>query len=169
MSEPMSDERLARLAADNKPTGDHLSGLTADEVAELLAEVQRQRFEIARANQEIETLSSEVEAEHREAEEVHAELDAARDHAQTAHDQTAELGGHVVQLRAELAESLDALTVATELIDRLTDDGTCDYDHHDNCRTHGLQRRPCPHPLGRQFVEAWRAVEAEQQEATSNA
>lgn len=69
----------------------------------------------------------------------------------------------------KLAESLDALAVAAELIDRLTNDSACDYDHHDNCRTHSLQRRPCPHPLGRQFVEAWRAVEAEQKEAADNA
>lgn len=100
--------------------------------------------------------------------ELRAELAAAREHAQTAHDQTAELGGHVVQLRTKLAESHDALTVAAELIDRLTDDGTCDYDHHDNCRTHSLQKRPCPHPLGRQFVEAWRAVEAERKEAADD-
>lgn len=42
-NEPMTDERLARLAADNEPVGDHLSGLTADEVAELVAEVTRLR------------------------------------------------------------------------------------------------------------------------------
>lgn len=42
-NEPMSDERLARLAADNEPVGDHLSGLTADEVAELVDEVKRAR------------------------------------------------------------------------------------------------------------------------------
>lgn len=69
----------------------------------------------------------------------------------------------------KLAEALDALTVAAELIDRLTDDGTCDYGHHDNCRTHSLQKRPCSHPLGWQFVEAWRAVEAEQKEAADDA
>lgn len=41
--EPMPDERLAQLRAGNEPLGDHLSGLTADEVGELLAEVDRMR------------------------------------------------------------------------------------------------------------------------------
>lgn len=162
-NEPMSDERLARLAADNEPTGDHLSGLTADEVAELLDEVKRWRGLVSRS---VEDLSADDEwDENRQLREM---LAVTREHAQTAHNQTAELGGHVVQLRAELAESRGALTVAAELIDRLAEDSACDYDHHDNCRTHSLQRRPCPHPLGRQFVEAWRAVEAEQKEASDD-
>lgn len=41
VTESMGDERLARLNADNEPRGDHLSGLTADEVGELLDEVKR--------------------------------------------------------------------------------------------------------------------------------
>lgn len=46
MPEPMSDERLAQLRSGNEPLGDHLSGLTADEVGELLAEVDRLRAQI---------------------------------------------------------------------------------------------------------------------------
>lgn len=42
-SRPMGDERLAQLRRGNEPLGDHLSGLTADEVGELLAEVDRMR------------------------------------------------------------------------------------------------------------------------------
>lgn len=45
MAEPMGNERLARLARDNEPRGDHLSGLTADEVGELLDELERLRQE----------------------------------------------------------------------------------------------------------------------------
>jgi hypothetical protein len=45
MAEPMSDTRLAKLRADNNPRGDHLSGLTADEVGELLDELERLRKE----------------------------------------------------------------------------------------------------------------------------
>lgn len=47
MAEAMSEERLARLRADNEPIGDHLSGLTADEVGELLDEVERLRAQLA--------------------------------------------------------------------------------------------------------------------------
>lgn len=79
-----------------------------------------------------------------------------------AHDRWVSYSG---DLENRLAEARNALTVAAELIDRLTDDSTCDYDHHDNCRTHSLQRRSCPYPLGRQFVTAWRAVEVEQKVA----
>lgn len=45
MAEPMSEERLAKLRADNEPRGDHLSGLTADEDGELLDEVDQLRKE----------------------------------------------------------------------------------------------------------------------------
>jgi hypothetical protein len=41
MTGPMTDERLARLHMDNDPRGDHLSGLTADDVGELIDEVDR--------------------------------------------------------------------------------------------------------------------------------
>lgn len=41
MAEAMGKDRLARLSADNEPRGDHLSGLTADEVGKLLDEVER--------------------------------------------------------------------------------------------------------------------------------
>lgn len=69
----------------------------------------------------------------------------------------------------KLAESRNALTVAAELIDRLAFDDECDYDHHAYCQAHNLHERPCPHPLGRQFVEAWRAVGAEEQKAADDA
>jgi hypothetical protein len=46
MAEAMSEARLARLSADNEPRGDHLSGLTADEVGELLDEVGRLRAHV---------------------------------------------------------------------------------------------------------------------------
>jgi len=47
VSEPMSEARLARLSADNEPRGDHLSGLTVDEVGELLDKVEPLRAQLA--------------------------------------------------------------------------------------------------------------------------
>lgn len=96
-NESMSDERLARLAADNEPVGDHLSGLTADEVAELVAEVKRWRD---LADRSVDGLSADNEWD--EIRQLREMLAAAREHAQTAHDQTAELGGYVVRLRSEV-------------------------------------------------------------------
>lgn len=72
------------------------------------------------------------------------------------------------RLRTERVEARAALTVAAELIDRLAFDDGCDYDHHAYCQAHNLHEHPCPHPLGRQFVESWRAVEAEQQKAADD-
>lgn len=81
---PMSDERLAeiqQLAASSRAVvARHLTAA----LREVLAEVGRQRFEIARANQEIETLGAEVEAEHREAEEAEAEAAQLRKQLQSA-------------------------------------------------------------------------------------
>ena len=57
-------------------------------------------------------------------------------------------------------EMRDALTAAAELIDRLAFDDECDLDHHGYCQAHNLHSMPCPHPLGRRFVEAWRTVQA---------
>lgn len=65
--------------------------------------------------------------------------------------------------KRQQAEARSALAVAAELIDRFAADGACNLDHHGECLTHGLPDSPCPHPLGRQFVEAWRAVAVEQQ------
>lgn len=144
MSEPMSNERLARLAADNEPVGDHLCGLTADEVAELVAEVKRARDE-----------AEQLRAERVKAYDAYAE-------------RVRQLNAENERRYSERVELQGVLTVAAELIDRLTDDSMCDYDHHDNCRTHSLHKCPCPHPLGRQFVTAWRAVEAEQQSGGSD-
>lgn len=44
--------------------------------------------------------------------------------------------------------------IATGLIDRLAFDDECELDHH-GCHAHNLHSAPCPHPLGRRFVEAW--------------
>lgn len=46
MTKPMSDARLARLAADNELTDDQRSGVAVDEVAEILAEVTRLRTDL---------------------------------------------------------------------------------------------------------------------------
>lgn len=145
-NEPMSDRRLAQLW--RYAAGGNLG---RSEAEELLAEVERLRA------------ASVADAAAYEAGllQIHAD----RDHWQ---QRAVEEWERADAAERELAEPLDALTVATELIDRLTDDGACDYDHYDNCRTHSLQRRPCPHPLGRQFVTAWRAVEAEQQKAADD-
>lgn len=60
-------------------------------------------------------------------------------------------------------EMRDALTVAAELIDRLAKSTPCDIDHNGHCGPHRVREAPlpCPHPLGRRFVEAWRAVQSE--------
>lgn len=83
-----------------------------------------------------------------------------------AHDHWLSYSGN---LENRMADSRNALTVAAELIGRLAEDDECDYDHNDCCQSHHANPRPCPHPLGRQFVAAWRAVEAEQQEASGDA
>ena len=73
-----------------------------------------------------------------------------------------------VARRAERNEEMhNALTVAAELIDRLAFDDECSLDHHGYCQAHNLHSMPCPHPLGRQFVEAWQAVQVEDAEATA--
>lgn len=151
MTEPMSDERLARLATDNEPVGDHLSGLTADEVAELVAEVKR---------------LCAVNAADADAYEVGLlQIHADRDHWQ---QRSVDEWERADAAEIKLAESLDALTVAAELIDRLAFDDECDYDHHAYCQAHNLHEHPCPHPLGRQFVEAWRVVESEEKKAADD-
>lgn len=81
--EPISDERLAEIR--DVYADDH------EVIGELLAEVKRQRFEIARANQEIETLSAEVEADNGEAEKARAELADATTRAETAERELAEV------------------------------------------------------------------------------
>lgn len=92
MAEPMSDARLARLNADNEPRGDHLSGLTADEVGELLDEIERSRVAEAeqrlRADQLDETLGWQYEARNA-GERVHSELRAENDRLRA---QLAEIG-----------------------------------------------------------------------------
>ena len=55
MTEVMSGERLAWLRRNNEPLGDHGSSLTADEVGELLAEVDRLRDQLAAANERADT------------------------------------------------------------------------------------------------------------------
>lgn len=65
------------------------------------------------------------------------------------------------QLRQRFAELSDGMTVAVELLDRFAAAGECRLDHHGECPTHGLPENPCPHPLARQVVAAWRAVQAE--------
>lgn len=65
------------------------------------------------------------------------------------------------QLRQRFAELSDGMAVAVELLDRFAAGGECRLDHHGKCLTHGLPENPCPHPLARQVVAAWRAVQAE--------
>ncbi len=165
-NEPMSDRRLSQLRqyAASGNLGRSEAEELAAEVTRLLTVETKLRATIA---DEHTRLSRGLENDE-ELKALRIELGAAREHAQTARDQMAELGGYVVQLRAELAESRNALAVAAELIDRLAFDDACDYDHHDYCQAHNLHERPCPHPLGRQFVESWRAVEAEQQKAAGD-
>lgn len=62
---------------------------------------------------------------------------------------------------AELEQVRDALAVAVELIDRLAFDDACEIDHNGYCQAHNLHSEPCPHPLGRRFVETWDAESAE--------
>jgi hypothetical protein len=64
------------------------------------------------------------------------------------------------QLRARFAELSDGMTVAVELLDRLANDEECELWPR-GCQTHGGYPDPCPHPLARQVVVAWRAVQVE--------
>lgn len=70
--EPLSEERLAEIRRHHDAYSKHpyvgipaccSAHASADTVPELLAEVMRQRAEIARGNQEIELLNSELAAE----------------------------------------------------------------------------------------------------------
>lgn len=64
--------------------------------------------------------------------------------------------GSVRAVSAENDELRDALAVAMELLDRLAE-----VDGHEG---HGP---PCPHPLARQLVAAWRRVELERAEVAA--
>lgn len=169
-NEPMSDERLANQFATPFEAAERilarcrkyrradvadieaLAGLVSDLVLSEAADTRE--IELLDATTRAETAERTLATQRKANHDVAKQCLRAMERATNA--------------ERELAESLDALTAAAELIDRLTDDSTCDYDHHDNCRTHSLHKRPCPHPLGRQFVEAWRAVEAEQQKAADD-
>lgn len=62
---------------------------------------------------------------------------------------------------AERNEELrDAVTVAAEMLHRFAAETPC-TEGGDTCREHGYARKPCLHALARQFVTAWRAVQAE--------
>lgn len=69
--------------------------------------------------------------------------------------------GASVALAERGEEMRDALTVAAELIDRLARPTPCDIDHNGHCGPHRVREAPlpCPHPLGRRFVEAWQKVQ----------
>ncbi|ACU71841.1 hypothetical protein Caci_2932 [Catenulispora acidiphila DSM 44928] len=77
------------------------------------------------------------------------------------------VGPDVHTVLVENGELRDALAVAVELLDRLADNDGCEYDHNDDCQMHNLHQRPCPHPLARQIVAAWRKVELERIERVS--
>lgn len=83
------------------------------------------------------------------------------------------LNDHVIRERDALAERNEelrgALTVAVELIDRFARDGDCKLTREGLCWWHnGKPVTPCPHPLGRRFVEAWGPAQlTEDTEATS--
>lgn len=62
------------------------------------------------------------------------------------------------QLRERFAELSGGMTVAVELLDRLANDEECELWPR-GCQTHGGY--PAPHPLARQVVTAWRAVQVE--------
>jgi hypothetical protein len=64
------------------------------------------------------------------------------------------------QMRKQFAELADGMTVAVELLDRLANDEECELWPR-GCQTHGGYPAPCPHPLARQVVAGWRAVQAE--------
>jgi hypothetical protein len=73
--------------------------------------------------------------------------------------QNEQLRGEVQRLQAERAEARGALSVAAEMLDRFAADTPC-TEGGDTCREHNYARKPCVHPLARQFVTAWRAIEA---------
>jgi len=73
------------------------------------------------------------------------------------------------RLEKRFAELSDGMSVAAELLDRLADDAECmvDHegcnkfclpDHRDLCLEHS-EVLPCPHPLARGLVGAWREVQ----------
>lgn len=102
-----------------------------------------------------------------------ADVDAAVAHVREIHawraggrrldygdDAIATLLAELKEAEQRFAELSDGMTVAVELLDRLTSDGPC--TENDNiCRAHGYAHKPCPTALARQVVEAWRAVQAE--------
>jgi hypothetical protein len=73
----------------------------------------------------------------------------------------AEMTPQMAKLFKENRELRAALAVAVELIDRLAESGPCYLTDDGFCMAHDGVAAPCPHPLGRQVVESWRAVEDE--------
>lgn len=132
----------------NKNTETNADDAVAAELAALLPRLPRTKITPGTISQTIIDRWYDYETEYRQTiAELRAELAAAREHAQTAHDQTAELGGHVVQLRQEgrklRTNYLDVTTELAELRERIALDLERASNLHDqDAERHADERSP---------------------------
>jgi len=62
--------------------------------------------------------------------------------------------------RALIVAGVNALPALLDLVERLYHDDPCRYDHGDNCQSHSLHDKPCPHGIAQQmFNESPRSKE----------
>jgi hypothetical protein len=153
-------------------------------VCELRTELDAANAECARATKRADLIDATLDAMRQQAIDAVKERNAANERAEKA-EALARQQGEIIQrnteasrsviakweawavraeaerdeARARLAEMRDGMTVAVELLDRFTAETAC-TEGGDTCREHGYARKPCPHPLGRQLVNAWRDVQA---------
>ncbi len=69
--------------------------------------------------------------------------------------QRAELLGERARLADRNEQLRDTLIVATRLLDELANETPCPDDDGLHLRLHGNNPPPCPHLLGRRFIETW--------------
>lgn len=94
----------------------------------------------------------DLEALVRAAAEARAELDQWR----AAYGESA-LPGALNLMKQRTRERDEARAEADRLrslVAELYDDGPCQYDHHDQCQGHNLDRRPCPHARAAELLTA---------------
>jgi hypothetical protein len=132
--------------------------VTPDEVTGMLGRVVMATTydDHLQVGQDLKRLARAWRAERAEVERLRGELAAAEQRFASAEV----LPERWRALMAERDEMRDALTVAMELLDRFASETPC-AEGGDTCREHGYARKPCPHPLARQLVAAWREVEKE--------
>lgn len=63
------------------------------------------------------------------------------------------LQSRIAELEGENAKLTSYKDTLCGLLDELTDTEECRYDHHDNCQSHNLHERPCPHETAKALLK----------------